>query len=409
MMKIKAITLLLLLSLLVIWSSCEDYATNVQPLIDKVEDEMLTGESQVPFVINGVKTRFATIHDQLMMMGCLLSDELFFNTNLPGASWPQFSEIDLGQIMIDNNSVTNMSLVLGELRFFADDLVRRVGEITFTDNALKERALYEGNFFSGIARYFYATYIGLSEEQGGGTIDNGPFIPSDQMYDLAIEKFKEALRHTNDAYQVRLTNSLLARSYLFKGDFANALTHAQAGLVSGDEPFQGLHSVEAANYFWIHAGVGRTQGGADFRFQGYIESDPKEANRVIIEALTGNDGTTTYYRQAKYPDQDSPVTFMSWQENELMLAELDLRAGNSGGALNRINSVRASHGIDPLTAADMTVLIQERDKELCFTGVRLPDQRRFNADYNTWHLASGLWQYLPIPDRERSINPNLGG
>lgn len=407
-MKIKAITLLLLLTLVAIWSSCEDYATNVEPLIDKVEDPLLTSESQVQFVINGIKTRFASTQDQLMVMACLLSDEFFFDGNLPGASWPQYNEVDLGDITIDNASVDNMSLQHGELRFFADDLVRRVGEISFTNNDLKEQALFEGNLYGGIARYLYATYIGLNPGEGGGVIDNGPFIPSAEMYALAIEKFKEALKHTSDGYEQRITSSLLARSYLFNGDYANALTYAQGGMAAGDEPFQGLHSLESNNYFWQQAGAGRTQGGADYRFHDYVVADPKEANRVLIEEIKGNDDSTTYYRQAKYPVEESPVTFISWQENELMLAELELRAGNNASALTRINNVRASHGIDPLPVVDMRVLIQERDKELCFTGVRLPDQRRFDAEYQTWHLAAGKWKYLPITDSERNINPNLG-
>ncbi len=407
MMKIKAITLLLLLSLVIIWSACEDYVTNVDPLIDKVKDELLTDESQVPFIVNGVKTRFAATQDRLMVMVCLLSDEFFFDGNLPGASYPQFNDIDLGDITLDNASVDNMSLLLGELRFFADDLVRRVGEITFSQDDLKESALFEGNLYGAIARYLYASYLGLNPNEGGGVIDNGQFVPSSEMYALAIEKFKEALTHTSDAYQQRLTNSLLARSYLFIGDYANALTYAQSGMTAGDEPFQGLHSLEANNYFWQQAGAGRTQGGAASRFHDYIVADPKEANRVLIEEITGNDGTTIYYRQAKYPIEESPVTFMSWQENELMLAELELRAGNSGGALTRINNVRASHSIDPLATVDMRALIAERDKELCFTGVRLADQRRFDAEYQTWHLAPERWKYLPITDSERNINPNI--
>ena len=401
--------LILLFTLILIWSSCSDYATGVDPLIDKVEDELLTSEAQTEFVINGVKTRFASVQDELMLSAGLLSDELFFDPNLPGASWPQFNEFDRGDIRTDNASATNYFLDIGELRFFADDLVRRVNEINYTDEELKNRALYEGNLYGGIARYMYATYWGLSQEQGGGVIDEGPFIPSDQMYAQAIEKFQSALENTSDAYQQKLLNSLIARTYLFLDDFSNALTFAQNGLVEGDEPFQGLHNVEASNYWWIHAGRGRTQGGADYRFNNYITEDPNEANRVIIEEVMGLDGSTLYYRQAKYIEEGAPLTFISWQENELMLAELNLRNADATNALARVNAVRASHGIDALTTVDMRTLITERDKELCFTGARLPDQRRFANEYNTWHLDVGSWKYLPIPDRERNVNPNIGG
>ncbi len=65
--------------------------------------------------------------------------------------------------------------------------------------------------------------------------------------------------------------------------------------------------------------------------------------------------------------------------------------------------MRASHGIDPLATADLDVLYEERDKELCFTGIRVVDQRRFDK----WHLGPGTWKYFPITQDERNINPNI--
>jgi hypothetical protein len=134
--------------------------------------------------------------------------------------------------------------------------------------------------------------------------------------------------------------------------------------------------------------------------------DSTESNRILIESITGTNGQT-YYRQAKYLYKESPLTVISWQENELMLAELDLRDGNDTDALERVNRVRASHGIDPLNSMTMEDLIDERDKEMFVTGIRLVDQRRFDDNYNTWHLSPNTWRYLPIPEIERSANPNF--
>ena len=135
----------------------------------------------------------------------------------------------------------------------------------------------------------------------------------------------------------------------------------------------------------------------------YVQLDPAEAARIPLEEVVGVDGTTIYYRQGFYTDRSSPLPFAKWQENELMLAELDLRDGNSAGALTRINAVRASHGIAPLTAVTMLELMDERDKELFTMGLRLPDQRRMDI----WHLGPDTWQYLPITQNERNINTNL--
>jgi len=398
--------LLLLVSLAMMFGACEDFTSSVDPFIDRVEDERLTSESQVEFLINGVQTRFSTAIDQILVPVELLSDGMYFNTNLPGATYETFAEIDEGDIPIDNSSVHNPTLDLGELRYFADYLVERVGTIDFTDAALKERALYTGYLYGGVARFFIASYFGLTQEEGGGPIENGPFIPSSEMYQLAIDRFTSAAQHTPDEAEKRIAHSMAARCYLFLGDYANARTHAEQGMVDGDEPFQSLNSPESDNYFWQQAGAGRTQAGADHRYKVYIDEDPAEAGRVLIAPVTGNDDST-YYRQDKYPIDASPISHITWQENELMLAELDLRAGNAAGALSRINAVRASHGIGDLAAVDMQTIIVERDKELCFSGIRLIDQRRFDAEYGTWHLGPGSWKYLPIVERERNINPYI--
>ena len=51
----------------------------------------------------------------------------------------------------------------------------------------------------------------------------------------------------------------------------------------------------------------------------------------------------------------------------------------------------------------MAALMLERDKELFTMGLRLPDQRRFDA----WHLGADTWQYFPITQSERNGNDNF--
>ncbi|UCH89214.1 MAG: hypothetical protein JSV49_00775, partial [Thermoplasmata archaeon] len=68
-MKKRWLFLILTLALLITLSSCENYVTDIDPLIDQVEDDRLTSESEIPFVIKGVKLRFARTHGRLMMLG----------------------------------------------------------------------------------------------------------------------------------------------------------------------------------------------------------------------------------------------------------------------------------------------------------------------------------------------------
>jgi len=407
-MKNQWIFLTIILAFMILLSSCEDFVTNIDPLIDQTEDEQLNDESQIPFTIVGVQTQFGETHDELMMIADLFSDDLWFTRGVKGSSYGTYEEIDGGILRLDNSSVEGPETEIGRLRLYGDDLVTRVGLIDFSNAALKKEALYTGYLFGGVARYYYATYFGLTENQGGGCIDGGPFIPSDQMYDLAIAKFEAALTQAADDETKRMVNSLIARCYLIKEDFTNALNYAQNGMINGDPPFQAEHNAaDDPNYYWQQAGHGRTQAVADYRFNDYITADSTEANRVLIEEIVGLDRRTIYYMQNEYPDAGTGVNLISWQENELMLAELSLRGFGAGDALTLINNVRTFYGITALGTADMAVLIEERDKELFATGLRLVDQRRFDADYGTWHLPAGGWKYLPITDNERNANDNL--
>jgi len=403
-MKRISLFFVFIFSASVLFNACEDFVTDIDPLIDAVEDERLDDQNQLNFVIKGVKTQYSEVADALSVLSGDLSDELIYDSNLQGASFPSFQEIDIGEIQFDNTSVQNLFDDLGEMRLFADDLVRRTNSITIDDQDLENSALFTGNLIGGMARFFYATYFGLNPDQGGGVLDNGPFIPSADMYDLAIEKLKAALAYATD-YDTRLTNTLIARAYLYKGDYANAATYADVGLINGDVPFQSLHSVDADNYWWGYAGSGRCQLGVAFRFHDYIVADPLEANRIQIVETAALDTTTipVYYRQDMYPEQSSPINAATWQENNLMLAELALRGAGSGNALDLVNEVRSSYGLADLAAVDLDVVYIERDKELFTTGAHLADQHRFDK----WHLPAGAWKFLPITQDERNNNPNI--
>lgn len=393
-----------LAALLLLASACTEFSNSVDPVINQVPDDRLNDAAQVNFLINGVQVRFATTLTQVMTLSSGLSDEFIFDARVPNATFPTFRDIDQGAITLDNNSVDGAYNPLGELRFFADDLVRRVGTISGVDAATQKRALFTGYLYGGIARYLYAAYFGLNPADGGGVIDNGPFIPSQQMYDLALEKLQLAVTNAPAAADARVVNSIIARLHLVRGNFAAARTAAAAGMVSPDPAFQGKYSTLSTNFYWQQAGLGRPQFVADARFLAYVTADPAEKNRIALSPITGNDAAKTIFqRQSKYATESTPIDFMSWQENELMLAELEVRGGNAGAALTRVNAVRASHTLAALTAIDLDGIYVERDKELFVTGVRLLDQRRFNK----FHLPAGAWQFLPITDDERNNNPNF--
>ncbi|PID57676.1 MAG: hypothetical protein CR986_08830 [Ignavibacteriae bacterium] len=407
MKQIYKITTILLL-VFGIWA-CNDYVTNVEKPTDLVDENELTADDII-FLERTVEFRYAQTVSRLLMCAEGLSDAFIFDRDVRNATFPTYAEIDQGQILLNNNSVNGFYNYLGELRKYADDLLTKANQFSL-DSTSKARALYIANFYGGMARYLYATYFGLNPTEGGATINLGPFIPSSEMYNLALTKFKEALNYA-DSYQKRVTNTFIARIYLFTGDYANATQYALQGMQEGDDPFQALFHKEASNQYYIFAGRYRAQFVVDNRFKDYIDADSTEmrpvgvnttAGRISIELAPTRSGNPRY-RQALILDEDDPLTTCTWQENNLMLAELALRGqAAAGDPLTLVNQVRASHKITLLTSIDLDGIYVERDKELFIQGLRLPDQRRFGK----FHLPAGSWQYFPITDDERNANPNI--
>jgi len=396
-------TLLMGVPCVVLLASCSDYVTNLDPFIDVIEDSELDSPDNVDFLITGVQQQLSYTMDDMFVNAAGLSDEFIFDLRTPTAVFPQFGEIDNGYPLLTNYQVQNINANIGLLRLVADDLIRRLDVIEGVDEATRTEALFVGNFYGGLARFFGATYLGLERNMGGACIDNGPFIPSNELYGLAVQKMEAALPHAG-AYEQRVVRSAIAKAYLYQGDYAAAAGQAAQGLVEGDDPYQALYTAQDPTYFDIEAGSQRNQYTADPRFQAYVDADPAEANRLPLEPILG--GGITFYVQLKYPGPSAPLNVVSWQENNLVLAELVVRGNASGDAASLINAVRASHGIGPLAGpVTLETIYQERDKELFLTGARLADQRRFDR----WHLAGDTWRFIPIDQRERDHNPNLGG
>jgi len=393
----------LALAALVGLASCNDFVQNVEPPINSVDDDLLNNENQIPFLMAGVRAQFNLVATDITVNAAALSDEMIFDPNVPGATYTQFAEMESGDILLDNTSIETTAIYLGRLRLYADTLISRIERLQPEDTTLRNQGLYTGYLYSGIARYFWAAYFGLTENEGGGVINSGPFIPSHDMYQEAIDCFNGALKYVSSGYEERVVNTLIAKVYLNQGMYAEARAAAANGMMQGDPSLDAVYNDEVWNGWWASAGAGRTQLVADPRFEGYVEQDPTEANRIPLAEIEGYDGSI-YYRQDKYPLERSPFPFVTWQENELILAELEIRDGESSSALPHVNAVRTSHDVSELPdIIDLDKLYEERDKELFATGNRLIDQRRFDR----WHLPEGTWHYLPIPQAERNSNPNL--
>ncbi len=436
----KKLSLLILGTLFAFTSfmACENWVQDVDPQISVAEDEALDSAEEIPFLITGIQSRFAFVYTRLTVSADLAADQLMFDTTMPLATFPTYRDANANwgnvgfQTAFSDNTTRAFYTQLGGFRFGADDILERITRIDDLSDDIRDEAIYTGNFFGAVARYFTGFYMAerpcgadAAIESGGpecletlgAPIDGGPSInPREMTFDQILPKLAAA-EAVSTPYQQRVINTFRARMLLFLGEFGDAYNFALEGMEEGDAPFQSLHSVQASNEFFFAAGVGRIQAIPDFRFAEFVEEDPAEANRVQIVPAEVNPDR---FRQDIYPEQDSPMDFLTWQENELMLAEMEALHGQgvAADALARINTVRASHGIDPVVGTvDQDLIVEERDKELFLQSLRMFDQLRFNL----WHAevqgtpGTGLtgtpigpWRGIPIPNDERNQNPDVG-
>lgn len=440
----RILTFLMMGALLV---GCDSFVSEVEDPKDVVTDDALNTPDQVSFLITGVQRYFSAAHDNFAVQSGGLSDELFFDRDLENATFDTFEQIDNADIQFANNSVDGTFNNVGVLRFAADDLVRRVNEaIEFGEDQqdLKDEALFTGHFYGAVARYYYASYIGLTAgEGGGGVIDAGPFISAPEMYNQALAKLDDAAATTTggSGLNAKYISTLRARIHLFKGEYGAAADAAANGLAQGDASLLALYAVEEDNDFFFAAGPGRSQFAVAERYSTFdgaqVFATPAAAReadlstvRIPLYEELDVDGGTAFIEQAKYLDRDSPMEFVNWEENALILAELaalqgqDI-SGNPFGTtdpLELINLVRSQYdGVDAFdsgTTVDQDLIASEREAEFFVAGLRLIDQRRFDLPFVTQDVdletgaetsspVPGDWRYLPVTQSERNQNENF--
>ncbi|MCZ6671637.1 MAG: hypothetical protein O7C75_01735, partial [Verrucomicrobia bacterium] len=169
MKKLKITTYLITLALLgLCFASCDSFVDGVDPLSGQVDDDLLTSEDQLPFLITGVKGAFGRSDDEFAGVPHLIwriagySDEMIHGMFDGAPDHFTFVQDGPADLAFYENDWENYHAI----RFFADDLVRRVAAIEaaggISSPALKEQALWWGNFVGGVMRTYLADHWGTN-------------------------------------------------------------------------------------------------------------------------------------------------------------------------------------------------------------------------------------------------------
>jgi hypothetical protein len=447
-----------ILAVFLVLTGCDSFVQEVNEPRDAAPAEDFRTPEDINFLATGVQAQFSEATAEIVPIADLLSDQFRFGRNNNDATFPTFRNLDKGAPQLQSNSVDDALIALGEYRRLADDLIGPAANADYGEDPpiTQNGALFTANLHGGIARYYFATYFGLNPREGGGVIDQSEFIPAPAMYDSARTKFTRARELVEEGSRnAKILNSVEARSALYAGTqfgantggYSDALQRAAElaanGLTPEDEAFTIPYTQQQINGWFFVAGPGRVQASAQDgniaeeigdaykdpsslrSFPEILQNNSAESARVPLTGVTADvelvefdaEGAVDVI-QAKYPERSSNQDFISWEENHLIRAELEVRGYDTGdeSALQLVNEVRGSFGLSALstlgsgTADQLSTIAQERDRTLFATGQRLPDQRRLDAV--DWHLQETVegtttWQYLPITTQERDNNPNL--
>ena len=257
----------------------------------------------------------------------------------------------------------------------------------------------------------------LAEGFCSGVIDRGPELTTAQLLDSAEVRFTDAIaaaQAANDQNLLNLAYVGRARTRRDQGDMAGAA--ADAALVPANFVYNATAATTAArrNNRVAAEGAGISVGPTYRNLTVGGVADTRV--RAIDAGRNTSDQINRYWQQQKYASTVTPTPIASWIEAQLILAEA--RGGAEGVLI--LQNLRTSAGLPGLSAAEIAdfvgTLREERRRFLWLQGNRWFDVRRDNLTLTPAVGAAyskggtyGDQRCWPLPDVERSANPNLDG
>jgi len=258
-----------------------------------------------------------------------------------------------------------------------------------------------------------------------------------EVYAQAIKDLTEAesqLPADNGVYaNTYAASAILARLYLQKGDYTNAVNEADIVISSGafslnanyaDEfPYPSAQHIDntVEDIFAVQV---TAQQGTNYLNNFYASSDNSGRGDIIIRqsfvdgyeegdtraALFGEDSGGTLVTN-KFDNTYGNIRVVRLAEMYLIRAEANLRiaAGSAIGdtPLNDINIIRSRAGLAELTTVSTANVLTERIHELAFEGgFFLHDAKRLQQNIGSTVYSSPRL-VLPIPQQEIIANSNL--
>jgi tetratricopeptide (TPR) repeat protein len=370
-------------------------------------------------------------------------------------TFPTLLEIHNNTISPSNITMTNTWLDIYDVVNRANEILAQVPDVSGLAPEEKDAILGQAHFVRGLAFFdllrLWGKFADQSSEYGiplrleptraedlGGEGASRASVAA--TYTQIISDLDEAVElmgetaSANAGYASGLAaKALLARVYLYKGDYDLALQNANDVITSGayslepsfNDLFEGNPSNEFIFVLKFNAQDANSQAFHYFpsAFGGRREYAPSAAYEAMVSTegdlrAQGSLGYTSNEQRfgTKYREISTgsdPAFIIRYAEVLLIAAEAAARQGDLAAAVEYLNLVRERAGLEGFEESDFAstnafvdAVIEEKAKEFAMEGVRWFDLVRTNKLNEVLGIDNNLTTF-PIPQRERDVNPNI--
>lgn len=445
-------------------SSCEDKLA-LTPEQDLTEETIFGSASTAKSAVLGIYSTAQTL-EFYGSMPQMIEEYMGDNVEFVG-SFPTLQELRDFTTVSTNSNVSGIWQVHYQVITRANKVIANVGTVPGLSDAEKNQFAGEAKFLRALAYLQLVNMYAQPFQVSNGTNAGVPLVLEDfkgdisfparstvnQVHDQIKKDLTEAAAALPASYSTGVdtrgratkgaANALLSRLYLYREEWANAITAARATLtgpytLATDYTFYDKNTAE--DVFTIQNSAvdnGRTgsggwasfytpaplggRGDAPFtaNLMAAYEAEAGDKRYLLKRTGTAADALSRTFT-SKFPDavnnaDNSPVIRTTEVYLNLAEALAQSNALPNAEAITILNNLRSRAGLTPkLVFANKQELIDaillERRKELAFEGFRRMDMLRYKKNLRSGNpLAAfgGQKTILPIPQRELDNNKNL--
>lgn len=450
-------------------SSCEKKLA-LTPEQDLTEETIFSSASTARSAVLGIYSTAQTL-DFYGGLPQMIEEYMGDNVEFVG-SFPTLQELRDFTTLSNNSNISGIWQEHYRVITRANKVIANVGKVAELSDAEKNQYVGEAKFLRALAYLQLVNQFAQPFQVSNGTNAGVPLVLDDftgeityparatvnQVHDQIKKDLTEAAAALPPSYSAGVdtrgratkgaANALLSRLYLYREEWANAITAARAAItgpytLATDYTFYDKNTAEDvftiqnsavdngrtgsggwASYFSPTAVGGRGDAPFSASLATAYEAEAGDKRYLLKRTGTAADALSRTFT-TKFPDavtnaDNSPVIRITEVYLNLAEALAQSNALPNAEAITILNNLRNRAGLTPkLVFANKQALIDaillERRKELAFEGFRRMDMLRYKQNLragNPLAAFGGQKTIFPIPQREldnnKSLTPNPG-